>query len=191
MAGLGSIVVVAGAGTAAYLLAFHPARPHADSLPQKVLGYQSVGLIGQPAQAPHGTGLVQLLSPQGGPAFSPVPPSEAVSGTPEWTADQMAGGTYIFIYLPTGECLTSTGPARRPALAVRHCRLSSSDQRWRRLGGAQQHSGHDFYEFANLGSGKCLSQVTVPAGQPGGAGLATCDPAEPVNQLLAFWWSAN
>jgi hypothetical protein len=191
LAGLGSIVVVAGAGTAAYLLAFHPARPPADSLPRKVLGYQTVGLIGQPMQAPGGTSLVQLLSPKAGPTFSPVQPSEAISGTPEWTADQMAGGTYIFIYLPTGECLTSTGAAGQPALTVSHCELSNARQRWRRLGGAQQRSGHDFYEFANLGSGKCISQLTALAGRPGRAGLATCDPAEPVSQLIAFWWSAN
>jgi hypothetical protein len=191
LAGLGSIVVVAGAGTAAYLLAFHPARPAGNTLPQKVLGYQTVGLIGQPAQAPGGASLVQLLSPRAGPTFSPVQPSEAVSGIPEWTADQMAGGTYIFIYLPTGECLTSTGEARRPALTVRHCELSNADQRWRRLGGAQQRSGHDFYEFANLGSGKCISQLTTSPAQTAGAGLTTCDPTEPVSQLIAFWWSAN
>jgi hypothetical protein len=189
LTGLGAIVVLAGAGTAAYLVAFHPAKPvHPISLPQKVLGFQSVGLIGEVSSSVSASGLVQLLSPQVAPAFSPVPQSEAVSGTPEWTADQMAGGTYIFIYLPTGQCLASTGPASRPALALRHCDLGSVDQRWQRLGTAIISSGHDFYEFQNFGSSKCISQVSATADH---AGLGPCDPAKPISELLAFWWSAN
>jgi hypothetical protein len=191
LAGLGTIVVVAGAGAAAYLLAFHPATPQRSTLPQRVLGYQTVGLIGEPAHSAGGTNLVQLLSPQAGPTFSPVQPSEAVSGMPEWTADQMAGGTYIFIYLPTGQCLTSAGTTGRPILAVQHCELTSTHQRWRRLGTAQPRTGHEFYEFGNIGSGNCLTQMPATGGQPAGAGLAPCNAAEPVNQLIAFWWSAN
>jgi hypothetical protein len=189
LTGLGAIVVLAGAGTAAYLVAFHPAKPvHPISLPQKVLGVQTVGLIGEVPPSASASGLVQLLSPQAAPAFSPVPQSEAVSGTPEWTADQMAGGTYIFIYLPTGQCLASEGPAGRPGLALRHCDLTSADQRWERLGTAILSSGHDFYEFENFGSRSCISQVTATAGH---AGLGPCNPARPTSELLAFWWSAN
>jgi hypothetical protein len=190
--GLGAIVVLAGAGTAAYLVAFHPARPvHPVSLPQKVLGVQTVGLIGEVPPSVSASGLVQLLSPQTAPGFTAVQPSEAVSGTPEWTADQMAGGTYIFIYLPTGQCLASRGPASAPGLALQHCDLSSLDQRWQRLGTAIVTSGHDFYEWENAGAGKCISQVTATAGHPGGAALAPCNPARPATELLAFWWSAN
>ncbi len=192
LTGLAAIVVLAGGGTAAYLVAFHPAKPvHPVSLPQKVLGVQTVGLIGQVAPSASASGLVQLLSPRVAPAFSPVPQSEAVSGTPEWTADQMAGGSFIFIYLPTGQCLASKGPASGPALALQHCLLTSLDQRWQRLGSAVLSTGHDFYEFKNAGSGKCISQVTAPASQPRGAGLASCSPAKPASQLLAFWWSAS
>lgn len=191
LTGLGAIVVLAGAGTAAYLVAFHPAKPtHPVSLPQKVLGFQTVGLIGQVPPSASASGLVQLLSPQAAPAFSPVKPSEAVSGTPEWTADQMAGGTYIFIYLPTGQCLASKGPGSRPVLAVQHCDLSSADQRWQRRGSAVLSTGHDFYEFQNFGSGKCISHP-ADAGHPVAAGLVPCNPAKPDSELLAFWWSAN
>ncbi len=192
MTGLGAIVVLAGAGTAAYLVAFHPAKPvHPVSLPEKVLGVQTVGLIGEVPPSTSASGMVQLLSPQVSPTFSPVPQSEAVNGTPEWTADQMAGGTYIFIYLPTGQCLASTGPANRPSLALQHCDVNSADQRWQRLGSAVLTSGHDFYEFENSGSSKCISQVAATVSQAGGAGLAPCSPAKPVSELLAFWWSAN
>lgn len=191
LAGLGAIVVLAGAGAAAYLLAFHPTRPHhAVVLPTKVLGFQTVGLVGEPAQPGSGAQLVQLLSQQDGPTFIPVQRSEEVSGMPEWTADQMAGGTYIFIYLPTGRCLASQGPDSRAALAVQRCDLSLQ-QRWRRQGNVVLRGGHDFYEFASAASGECLSQVTASASQPSGAGLASCDPAQPLSQLLAFWWNAN
>ncbi len=192
MTGLGAIVVLAGAGTAAYLVAFHPAKPvHPVSLPEKVLGVQTVGLIGEVPPSTSASGMVQLLSPQVSPTFSPVPQSEAVNGTPEWTADQMAGGTYIFIYLPTGQCLASRGPADHPSLALQHCDVNSPDQRWQRLGSAVLTSGHDFYEFENSGSSKCISQIAATVSPAGGAGLAPCSPAKPVSELLAFWWSAN
>jgi hypothetical protein len=188
LTGLGAIVVVAGAGTAAYVVAFHPARPvHPVTLPQKVLGVQTVGLIGEVSSSASASGLVQLVSPRVAPTFSPVPQSEAVSGTPQWTADQMAGSTFIFIYLPTGQCLASKGPPSRPALVLRHCDLSSVDQRWQRLGDAVLSTGHDFYEFENAGSGKCISRGTAATQ----AGLAPCSPAKPASELLAFWWSAN
>jgi hypothetical protein len=192
LAGLGAIVVLASAGAAAYVLAFHPAKPrHVDVLPSKVVNFQSVGLVGEPAQSGGGSPkLVQLLGSQNGPTFSPVQQSAQVNGLPEWTADLMQGGTYIFIYLPTGQCLTSTGPASRTVLQVQRCDLRLQ-QRWRRLGNPVVQGGHDFYQFANAASGKCLAQVSVSASQPGGAGLAACDPARPVSQLLAFWWTAS
>jgi hypothetical protein len=190
--GLGAIVVLAGAGTAAYLVAFHPNRPaHAAALPTKVLGVQTVGLIGEAPKSASSTGLLQLLSARSAAAFSPVQQSETVSGMPEWTADQMTGGTYIFIYLPNGQCLTSAGPAGRPDLAVRHCDQSSAGQRWQRLGAAVVTGGHDFYEFSNAATGRCITRVTADSGGPGAAALATCNPAKPASQLLAFWWSAN
>lgn len=190
LTGLGAIVVLAGAGAAAYVVAFHPAKPvHPVSLPSRVLGVQTVGLIGEVPPSASASNLVQLLSSRVSPTFSPVPQSEAVSGTPDWTADQMAGGTYIFIYLPTGQCLASRGSSSRPVLAMQHCDLSSPGQRWQRQGAAVLTTGHDFYEFQDVGSGKCISQIV--AGRTVGAALAPCNPAKPARELLAFWWSAS
>jgi hypothetical protein len=189
LAGVGAIVVLAGAGTAAYLTEFRPAgQVHGAARPQRVLGYQTVGLIGEAPAAASASGLVQLLSSRAVAGFSPVQPSETVSGTPEWTADQMTGGAYIFIYLPTGQCLTSGGRPGRPDLALRHCALTSAAQRWQRLGPAVAASGHDFYEFSNAATGRCITQLSSAAGR---AGLTPCDPARPAPQLLAFWWSAS
>jgi hypothetical protein len=192
LAGLGAIAVLAGGGTAAYLVAFRPARPETSStLPAKVESYQSVGLVAEPAQSGSaGSRLLQLLSSQGKPAFTPVGLAQEINGQPEWTADLMAGGTYIFIYLPTGQCLAAAGTGRRPVLAVRRCDLGLQ-QRWRRLGAAAIRGGHDFYQFANAGSGQCMTRVSPSATAAGGAGLASCDPARPASQLLAFWWTAE
>jgi len=194
LAGFGAIVVLAGGGTAAYLIAFHPAKPHHTVvLPRKVLGYQTVGIIGVPAEGGSASGkLVQLLSPEQGPTFTPVMPSEQVTGMPEWTADQMAGGTFIFIYLPTGsQCLASTGPARQPVVAVEHCDLGRPQQRWRRLSGSLKSNGHAFYQFENAASEKCLTQEPASGGLSVGVGLETCDPSRPMTQMLAFWWSSS
>jgi hypothetical protein len=192
MAGLGVVVALAGAGTGAYLVAFRPDGPaHTAVLPQRVADIQSVGLVGPAPSSPSGSGLVQLLTSGAAPAFAAVRPSQTAAGTPEWTADQMAGGGYIFIYLPTGQCLTARGSAGRAALAVTHCNSASAQQRWRRQGSAVLTSGHDFYEFANASTGRCVTQLPSVSGSPGAAGLRPCDPARPAAQLLAFWWSSN
>jgi hypothetical protein len=189
LAGIGAIVVLVGGGATAYIVAFNPAKPrHIAPLPTKVLGYQTVGLIGEPASTGGSNQLVQLVSQAKGPVFAPVQPTQVASGAPEWTADQMEGGTYIFIYLPTGRCLTSAGPAGRTVLAVDHCNLGSAQQRWR-LRNRVVRGGHDFYQFENAATGMCLAQVSRSASAPGGAGLAACDPNRPASQLLAFWWS--
>jgi hypothetical protein len=194
LAGLGVIAVLAGGGTAAYLVAFRPAQPQAAStLPGKVESYQTVGLIAEPAQGGGGHGggaLLQLLSADGKPEFTPVGLAQQLNGHPEWTADLMNGGAYIFIYLPTGQCLAASGRGHRAVLAVQRCDLGQR-QRWRRLGSATIQGGHDFYQFANSGSGQCVAQVSPTGANPAGAGLTSCSPAHPASQLLAFWWTAE
>ena len=191
LAGIGAIVLVAGAGAAIYVLKFHPASAsHPPPLPSRVTSFATVGLVAEAVQ--QGSlpgGLLQLLNPQGTPAFVQVSPAQQVSGQPQWTADLMADGRYIFIYVPTGQCLTSAGLDSRPLLMVRHCDLSLR-QRWRRLGGPVLKGGHAFYEFASAANGKCIAQVSASPSQPGGVGLAPCDPSRPASQLLAFWWTA-
>jgi hypothetical protein len=193
LAGLGVIAVLAGGGTAAYLVAFRPALPKAAStLPGKVESYQTVGLVAEPAQGGGhgGSALLQLLSVDGKPEFTPVGLAQQVNGHPEWTADLMNGGAYIFIYLPTGQCLAATGRGHRAVLAVQRCDLGQR-QRWRRLGSATIQGGHDFYQFANSGSVQCVAQVSPAGANPAGAGLTGCSPAHPASQLLAFWWTAE
>ena len=102
----------------------------------------------------------------------------------------MTGGGYIFIYLPTSQCLTSAGTGTRARLAVQRCDLSPR-QRWRQLGTGGDQGGHNFYQLANLASGECIAQLGGATRQDRKAGLAACDSAQPASQLLAFWWTAN
>lgn len=190
LAGLGVVVLVAGGGAAAYVIMFHPAASHhAPPLPTEVKTNQTVGLIAQSALSASsghpGNQLVQMLGTGGTPAFSPLSAAAAAAqGSPQWTADQMQGNTFIFIFLPDDRCLAA---ASNSALALQRCNLNSHLQRWKRVNGQLVQDGHDFFQYANLGNGKCLSQVTLLS-QPGGAGLAACSPARPPSQMIAFWW---
>jgi hypothetical protein len=190
LAGLGVIVVLAAGGAGVYVAGFHPAAvKHPAPLPTRVASTLTVGLIAQPAAAAGSAAdIVQLLSPRQQPAFTPAGISQQQLSQPEWIADVMTDGGYIFIYLPTSRCLAATGPRTRPRLSSERCNLSRA-QRWRRLGSGVLVAGHDFYQFENLGAGRCITQGSGPAGQGLPAGLAACDPARPTRQLLAFWTS--
>ena len=185
LAGLGVIVVLAAGGAGVYVAGFHPAAvKHPAPLPTRVASTLTVGLMAEPAGAPgSAAGMVQLLSPQQQPAFAPV--SIGQQGQPEWIADVMTDGGYIFIYLPTSRCLAVGGPRARPQLSTQRCDLSRA-QRWHRLGRGVLMAGHDFYQFENLADGKCIAQGSGPAGQGTPAGLAACDQDRPTRQLLAL-----
>lgn len=188
LAGIGVVVLLAAGGVTAYLLAMHPGSAHpAATLPTKVITSTTVGLITVTAQPGRSSQLLELLGPQGTPQFSPLNAAQAAQGSPQWTADEMAGGTYIFILLGSGECLTG-GNARQPALTLQHCDLGIH-QRWRREGSPVVSQGHDFYQYSNLGDGACLAQGNVLPGPVYDASLAQCAQSAPAGQLIAFWGS--
>jgi hypothetical protein len=185
------VVVLAAGAVTGYLIAFHPLSPHhAAPLPTRVVSFQTVGLVVGSTQPGASAGqLSQLVGDHGAPTFSPLGQTQLAQGSPQWTADLMAGNTYIFIYLPTGQCLSATGPAKRLTVALRHCDLDAN-QRWRRMDQAVKSQAHDFYQYANVADGDCLTQHGEPLGPAIGATLAPCSPSAPVSQLIAFWWSA-
>jgi hypothetical protein len=191
MTGVSVVVLLAAGGVAAYLVELHPAAARvAAPLPNRVVSYQTVGLVAQSAQqTTTGSDLLQLLGPQGTLQFSPVERAQQEVGSPQWTADLMAGNSYIFIFLPTEDCLAATGSARHPKLMLEHCDLKAA-QRWRRTKAGVVSEGHDFYQYANLGDGDCLTQSGEQAGQVFDAALSACSPSAPVVQLIAFWWSS-
>jgi hypothetical protein len=143
---------------------------------------QPVGLVVQPP-ATGGGALRQLVQGPAGLAFSPVSPAAQAAGNPLWTADLMVGGSYVFIYIPDGRCLAASGRQPGWALSLQHCNLGP-DQRWHELSATVKAGGRVFGQFRDMGSGECLSAASGAAGP---AGLARCDPAQPWDQLVAFW----
>jgi hypothetical protein len=193
LTGISVVVLLAAGGVTAYLLASRPpVTAHKAPLPTKVLALQTVGLVvSGPSATSSGTAVPQmLLDSPAGLAFGPVPQSILVTGNPEWTADQMAGGTYIFIYIPSGRCLGSAASRPAPELALQRCNLGPG-QRWRPEHPAIAVAGRSYQKFSNLSTGTCMSAGTArPAAGPAddAAELAPCSAVPPWRQLVSFWW---
>ena len=185
-------MLIAAGAVAAYLVAMHPARRPPPPLPARVVSVQEIGLIARVAQPGSSAGhLVQLLvSATDTPQFSTLRQAQQQTGSPQWTADLMAGDSYIFIYLPTGHCLAAAGPADRPRLSLEHCDLAAQ-QRWRRIKAAVQFQGHDFYQYENLGDASCLTETDELAGPFYGAALRSCLEGSPASQLMAFFFASE
>jgi hypothetical protein len=183
--------VLAAGAVAVYLsTASQPASQAVQRLADKVRTVQTVGLIdqGPPSGASAGPRLLRVSSR--GLEFSPLTPSERAAGNPQWTADHMANGGYIFIYVPDGRCLTSAGTPARALLRLRHCDLGA-DQRWAAVRGSVRAGGHVFAQYRSLSSGRCLAAGGAATGQADlPAELARCAPARPWQQLVSFWWAA-
>ncbi len=189
MAGVGVIVVLAGGAVAGYLVTFHPLGGHSAPLTTRVVSEQTVGLVAQNAQPGSAGQLVELLGKRGTPRFSRVSAAEDQFGSGQWTADQMADGSYIFIFLPSDDCLGSAGAAGRARLVLQHCDLQSS-QRWRRLGSGAVAQGHNFYSYANVADRSCLAEGSELPGSIWAASLSACT-TKAASQLVAFWWDAG
>jgi hypothetical protein len=182
------IVVLAAGAVTGYLVTLHPLA-HATTLSTRVVSAQTVGLVAENAQGSPGQ-LVQLLDRRGAPKFSQVSQAEQQSGSGQWTADLMSGGSYIFIFLPSDTCLGAAGSARGTRLVLQHCDLQAS-QRWRRLGSATPGQGHSFYRYANMADRSCLTEGGELPGSVWTAGLSGCTTARATSQLVAFWWAAG
>jgi len=180
LTGIGLALLLAAAGIAVYLVVGGKSGQDASALPTRVLSTQAIGLVnpGPPAQAGARPAPRVFLTSRPDLGFVTGP-----SGA-DWTADQMAGGTYIFIYLPNGQCLASV---RASAVALARCNLGAG-QRW-----VRQHlvsaGGLDYWQLRNLSSGRCLTAASGGgATQPGRsvARLERCQAPANWRQLVAF-----
>ena len=185
-------VLLAAAGATAYLLVDR--SPGDAPLPTRVVGTQTIALVNPGAAGPavwQGTGQAPgtLLDARGRLTFS----ADAQPGA-GWTADQMAGGTYIFIYLANGGlCLTA--PAAPASSAVlQPCDLQAS-QRWLRQGQTPGPNGLTYWQLRNEADGRCLtagSPVSTAAKQAGNAAtgqgvhMQACEGAPGWRQLVTF-----
>ena len=180
LTGAGLAILLAGVGVAAYLIVGgNHANQDASELPTKVLNTQAVGLL-NPGPAPSGAQPQTLLAARGGLSFTGAGQVGA-----NWTADQMSGGTYIFIYLPNGLCL---GSGHGTTAALQRCSLQAG-QRWvseHRVTGA---NGVDYSQLRNLSDDRCLTAVAAAGAAGSGqtaARMERCQAAPDWHQLIAF-----
>jgi hypothetical protein len=166
LTGIGLAILLAGAGLAVYLVAGNHAA-HAPGLPTHVLGTQAVALVNPGPTPPAGASASPetFLASRSDLSFTAAGRAGA-----DWTADQMAGGTYIFIYLPDELCLTA---ARSSAVTLARCNLGAS-QRWFR-----QHlvssGGLDYWQLRSLSRDRCLTAVGGNAANTPTASAARLD----------------
>lgn len=180
LTGAGLAILLAAIGVATYLIvgAAH-ARRDASELPTKVLSTQAVGLV-NPGPGQAGDQPEMLLATRGALSFT----SDGQAGA-NWTADQMSGGTYIFIYLPNGLCL---GSGRGATAALQRCSLQAS-QRWVAQRQTTGTDGVDYSQLRNLSDGRCLTAVTAAgagSSAPATARLERCQAAPDWHQQIAF-----
>jgi hypothetical protein len=188
LAGIGLIVMLAAGGVTAYLVTMRPLGAGSPALPTRVVSYQTVGLLAQSAQPGSSGQLVELLGSRGRAQFSPVSQAEQQSGTGQWTADLMVGGSYIFIFVGSDDCLGVIGSTSQARLVLQHCNLRAN-QRWRRVGAGTVEQGHSYYPYANVGERSCVTEGSELPGPAWTASLSACSTTA-TGQLLAFWWGA-
>ena len=178
--------MLAGTGVIASLVAGKPhVTLHHFALPGRVEAVQVVGLLNAGPPAPAGATAAPaqtLMKLTSGLAFAP--PRQA---GPQWSADQMAGGTFIFIYIQDGMCLSSAADStaadstaadsraadsraarRRIAVVLRRCNLGAA-QRWQR----QDANARGYWRLRNAGDRRCLTLAS--AGLAGGQGAFSAD----------------
>jgi hypothetical protein len=179
LTGAGLAVLLAGAGVVTYLVVDgNHANQDGSELPTRVLSTQAVGLVNPgPAGAASASAASDMLLATGaGLSFSDN--SQAGSN---WTADQMAGGTIIFIYLPDGHCL---GPSRGAGLSLQRCNLQAG-QRWLQRHPVTGASGLQYWQLRNLSDGRCLTAAGTGSGATS-ARLEHCQASPGWQQLIAL-----
>lgn len=211
----GIALVLLAAATVASVLALtqgtararrQPTPAAAAPLPRNVVSGLTVELVNPgPPPRPASRPVPELLQESAtGLAFTATGGQAAGQ---EWTADQMGGGTYIFIYVPAGQCLTaltaqgtgsaSTGAASTAAasaavtgtgVALAGCNLGLG-QRWRHQYLGTDAGGQPGWRLRSAADGLCLTLVTPSLGsEPGESGgtLRQCGAPPGWRQLISF-----
>jgi hypothetical protein len=174
LTGVSIAIVLTAVGLATYLIVGGADAGNSAPLPTRVLGTQAIGLVASPAPAGDSSAASEtLVASRPGVRFTAATQTGA-----NWTADQMAGGSYIFIYLADGLCLGASQPA---AVTLQRCDDLQAAQRWIRQHLVVGSSGLDYWQLRNLADGRCLTAGEGPA-----ARLERCQPSPGTDQLLAF-----
>jgi hypothetical protein len=181
--GAGFALLVAVAGVAAYLVVGRAhERKAASVLPTRVVSTQAVSIAntGPVSQAGGSPAPGTLVASHSDLVFTVNGPAGA-----QWTSDQMAGGTYIFIYIPDGLCLASRASRHAWAVTLDRCNLQAS-QRWLRQHPNVAANGLDYWQLRNLAAGRCLADGIAVGIRQSAAQLEPCEASPGWRQQVAL-----
>jgi hypothetical protein len=157
-------------------------HPHAPPPPPRnVVSALTVALVNPgPRPRPDSHPVPEMLQESAtGLAFTATGGAGQASGQ-DWTADQMSGGTYIFIYVPDGRCLTAPASLSATTVTLARCNLGLG-QRWRHQFFGTDAAGRDDWQLRSAVDGLCLTAVAPALGsQPGESGVALRGCSSPV-----------
>jgi hypothetical protein len=178
-------MLLAVAGVAAYLIVggTHDTRD-ATVLPTRVVSTQAVSIANTGPQGGVSPAPETLLASHADLVFTVNGP-----GGSQWASDQMAGGTYILIYLPNGLCLASRASPHAPAVALERCNLQAS-QRWLRQYPNVRVNGLDYWQLRNQADGRCLTTGKAVRADESAAQLEPCQASPDWRQQVAFLTTA-
>jgi hypothetical protein len=102
-----------------------------------------------------------------------------------WTADKMSDSSYIYIFVPSGQCLTASAH-NLAAVFLARCDLGAT-QRWRRVPLGFLNTGLYYWELRSQLNGRCLANSGGPLNGTStqhAARLEPCDKSRPAGQLI-------
>ena len=97
----------------------------------------------------------------------------------------MAGGTYIFIYLPDGLCLATMQAQHTAAVILQRCDLQAN-QRWLRQLPSIGANSLVYWQLRNLNDGRCLATGLALGKSESAAQLERCQANPGLRQQIAF-----
>jgi hypothetical protein len=188
--GTALVIVAAAAVTSALLLAHSGVQARKDATPKlsrKVTSALTVGLYNPgPATAQHPRPLRQMLDSQAGLLIFTAALDPATQHALErWTADKMSDDSYIYIFVPNGQCLTASAH-NLAAVFLAKCDLGAT-QRWRRVNLGFLDNGLYYWELRSQLNGRCLANSGGPLNGTStehAARLEPCDRSRPAGQLI-------
>ena len=188
--GTALVIVAAAAVTSALLLAHSGVQARKDAatkLSRKVTSALTVGLYNPgPPPSPGQRPLRQMLDAQSGLlTFTAARDAGTQHSLERWTADKMSDDSYIYIFVPSGQCLTASAH-NLAAVFLAKCDLGVT-QRWHRVQLGFLSTGLYYWELRSQLNGRCLANSGGPLNGTStqhAARLEPCDKSRPAGQLI-------
>jgi hypothetical protein len=188
--GTALVIVTAAAVTSALLFAHSGVQARKDNtakLSRKVTSALTVGLYNPgPATPQHPRPLRQMLDAQADLlTFTAALDSGTEHSLERWIADKMSDDSYIYIFVPSGQCLTASA-RNLAAVFLAKCDLGAT-QRWRRVQLGFLDNGLYYWQLRSQLNGRCLANSAGPLNGTStqhAARLEQCDRSRPAGQLI-------